>query len=116
MKEYWGVRHGGNRVSVDNQHLKTRQDIANRQNGGSVSDIAEVIGDRKSDSHNAQLKTTEDIAESIGESIHQTRRILKLHDLIPELQDLVSEGKLGTTAGEQLAHMTEENQRALLDV
>ncbi len=41
---------------------------------------------------------------------------MKLNSLIPELQDLVSEGKLGTTAGEQLAHMTEENQRALLDV
>src|SRR5699024_12210303 len=43
-------------------------------------------------------------------------RTLKLNDLIPELQQLVSAGKLGTTAGEQLAHMTEENQRALLNV
>ena len=47
--------------------------------------------------HNA--KGTEDIAEAIGESIHQTRRLLKLHDLIPQLQRLVSEGKLGTTSG-----------------
>ncbi len=65
---------------------------------------------------NVQSKTTADIAETIGESEKTTRRILKLHDLIPELQDLVSEGKLGTTAGEQLAHLTEDNQRALLDV
>src|SRR5690625_2907530 len=41
---------------------------------------------------------------------------MKLNDLIPELQDLVSAGKLGTTAGEQLAHLTEDNQRALLNV
>jgi len=82
LKEYWGVRNGG---------------------------------DRKSDSHNAQLKTTEDIAESIGESIHQTRRILKLHDLIPQLQRLVSAGKLGTTAGEQLAYLTPEVQSALYE-
>ncbi len=61
-------------------------------------------------------KTTKDIADFIGEPKRNTERILKLHDLIPELQDLVSEGKLGTTAGEQLAYMSEENQRALLDV
>lgn len=60
-------------------------------------------------------KGTEDIAEAIGESIHQTRRLIKLNDLIPELQALVSEGKLGTTAGEQLAYLTEEAQRELWD-
>lgn len=64
-------------------------------------------------SHNA--KGTEDIAESIGESLHQTRRILKLHDLIPQLQRLVSAGKLGTTAGEQLAYLTPEVQTALYE-
>src|SRR5699024_2549305 len=41
---------------------------------------------------------------------------MRLNSLIPELQNLVSEGKLGATAGEQLAHMTEDNQRALLNV
>src|SRR5690625_152514 len=41
---------------------------------------------------------------------------MKLNDLIPELQALVSEGKLGSIAGEQLAHLTEDNQRALLNV
>src|SRR5699024_3345031 len=45
-----------------------------------------------------------------------TKRIMKLNDLVPELQELVSKGSLGTTAGEQLAHMTEDNQRALLNV
>ena len=39
LKEYWGVKQGRKK---------------NRQNGG----------DRKSDSHNAQLKTTADIAEA----------------------------------------------------
>lgn len=57
-------------------------------------------------SQNAKVsKTTEDIAEAIGESTHQTRRILKLNDLIPQIQSLVSEGKLGTTAAEQLAQV-----------
>jgi hypothetical protein len=64
-------------------------------------------------SQNAQPKTTEDIAETINESIHQTRRLLKLNDLIPEIQALVSAGRLGTTAAEQLAYLTEDEQRVL---
>lgn len=65
--------------------------------------------------HNA--KGTEDIADAIGESIHQTRRLLKLNDLIPEIQALVSSGKLGTTAAaDQYAYITPENQRILIEV
>lgn len=60
--------------------------------------------------------SSKDIANAIGESIDNTKRIMKLNDLIPELQQLVSEGKLGKTAGEQLAHLTKDNQRALLQV
>lgn len=60
--------------------------------------------------HNGQpSKTTADIAETIGESEKSTRRILKLNDLIPEIQALVSSGKLGTTAAEQYAYISLEN-------
>lgn len=65
---------------------------------------------------NGDLKTLNDVAKSIGENKRNTERILKLNDLIPELQQLVSEGKLGTTAGEQLAYLSPENQRTLLKV
>lgn len=64
---------------------------------------------------NGKPKTTDDIAETIGESRKQTQRLLKLNDLIPELQSLVSAGKLGTTAAEQLAYLTEKEQRALVE-
>ncbi|WP_449240367.1 hypothetical protein [Desulfoscipio gibsoniae] len=80
MKEYWGVKRGGN---GSNQFKQTRQ------NG--------VIA-----------KTTNDIAEAIGETKRNTERLLKLNDLIPELQSLVSSGELGTTAAEQLAYLTPE--------
>lgn len=59
---------------------------------------------------NVRPKTTQDIAEAIGESYKQTQRLLKLNDLIPELQTLVSEGKLGTTAAE----LFEEAEKAKL--
>jgi len=54
-------------------------------------------------------KTTKDIADFIGEPKRNTERILKLHDLIPELQDLVSEGKLGTVS--DIANTIGENER-----
>lgn len=56
-----------------------------------------------------------DIVDTIGENERTTKRILKLHDLIPQLQTLISEGKLGTTAGEQLAYLSPEVQTALYD-
>lgn len=66
--------------------------------------------------HNGQpSKTTTDIAESIGESEKTTRRLMKLNDLIPQLQRLVSEKKLGTTAAEQLAYLSPEVQSALYE-
>lgn len=49
-----------------------------------------------------------DIAEMIGENVRTTKRILKLNDLIPEIQSLVSAGKLGTTVAEQIAYLTPE--------
>src|SRR5690625_1586699 len=73
-------------------------------------------GSRSDLSQNGTSKGFKDISNIINESRTGTHRILKLNDLIPELQELVSQGKLGTTAGEQLAHMTEDNQRALLEV
>lgn len=73
-------------------------------------------GGNRASGQNDHLKNRNDIAGFIGEDDRTTRRIMKLNDLIPELQQLVSEGKLGTTAGEQLAYLSEENQRALLQV
>ncbi|MFS0643704.1 ParB N-terminal domain-containing protein [Siminovitchia sp. 179-K 8D1 HS] len=63
---------------------------------------------------NGQSKTTADIAEALGESEKSTRRILKLNDLIPELQQLVSSKQLGTTAAEQLAYLSKDEQKALV--
>ena len=53
------------------------------------------------------------LAELIGISERQLRRITKLNDLIPEIQQLIDEGKLSTTEGIQLASLDEEVQRKL---
>ncbi|WP_307681002.1 ParB/RepB/Spo0J family partition protein [Thermoanaerobacter pentosaceus] len=53
------------------------------------------------------------IAELIGISERQLQRINKLNNLIPEIQQLIDEGKLSTTEGIQLASLDEEVQRKL---
>lgn len=62
----------------------------------------------------SDTKTNLDIANTIGESEKTTQRILKLNDLIPEIQELVSSKKLGTTAAEQLAYLPQEDQKTLI--
>ncbi|MCY9548313.1 hypothetical protein [Lysinibacillus xylanilyticus] len=69
----------------------------------------------RGNAHNGQLKSQADVAEFIGETRQTTQRLLKLNDLIPQLQRLVSTGKLGTTSAEQLAYLTPEVQSALYD-
>lgn len=61
------------------------------------------------------VRSSKDIAEMIGEDERTTRRLIKLNDLIPQLQSLVSKGKLGTTAAEQLAYLTVEEQTVLFE-
>ncbi|MEE3809431.1 hypothetical protein V2H29_21060 [Lysinibacillus fusiformis] len=56
-----------------------------------------------------------DVAETIGESEWSTRQILKLNKLIPQLQMMVSNGKLSQTNAQELALLTEQTQSALYD-
>ncbi len=70
-------------------------------------------GDQKSKRQNVALKTAADVAKAIDEDERTTQRLLKLTDLIPEFQALVSQKKLGTTAANLIAGMTHEEQKTL---
>lgn len=61
-------------------------------------------------------KNIKDIARVLGESVDSLQRLLKLNNLIPELQALVESGKLGPTAAYSLAFMPLEEQKHLLNV
>lgn len=63
-----------------------------------------------------ERKTLADVAEALGESVDSVKRLLKLNDLIPELQALVSQGRLFRTAAYSLAFLPPGEQRHLLDV
>ncbi|WP_366348340.1 hypothetical protein [Paenibacillus amylolyticus] len=58
-------------------------------------------------------RSMKDVADSIGESERTTQRLIKLNDLIPEIQFLVSDGAIGVRAAEQLSYLTEEEQSIL---
>ncbi|MNH66555.1 Nucleoid occlusion protein [compost metagenome] len=78
-------------------------------------DIRLKSGRERLKGQNVHSKTLDDIAEYIGEDKKTTQRLIKLNSLIPQLQQLVSSGVLGTTAAEQLAYLTEDEQKALYE-
>lgn len=60
--------------------------------------------------------TSAQCAEVMGISERQFRKLDKLNDLIPELQEMVDDGRLGVTAGEKLASLPPDAQKLLFEV
>lgn len=56
----------------------------------------------------------EKISQLLGLSERRLQQLEKLNNLIPELQELVSSGKLNTTAASELGYLSQETQRQLL--
>lgn len=92
LRRYWGVREGS---------ANPKGTIVPRQDQNGPDD---------------NRKTLADIAETIGESKTNLKRLLKLNDLIPEFQELVSSGELGSTAAYELAFLSPDTQKQLLSV
>ena len=61
-------------------------------------------------------KTLDDVARAVNENRENLKKLLKLNDLIPALQDLVSQGRLSQTAAYSLAFLPPEEQEELLRV
>ncbi|NHM28052.1 ParB N-terminal domain-containing protein [Desulfofundulus sp. TPOSR] len=68
---------------------------------------------QESKGNNCPLKN---IADTVGLSERRVKQLDKLNDLIPELQELVSSGKLGTTAAYELAFLSPATQKQVLSV
>ena len=61
-------------------------------------------------------KTTREIvAAESGESHEQVRRYIRLTNLVPELLDLVDEGKIKMRPAVELSYLDEDGQRAVVD-
>ena len=61
-----------------------------------------------------KLRTDEEIAEDANDSARQIQRYIRLTYLIPELLDLVDEGRIALTPAVELSYLTEEQQYSLL--
>lgn len=65
---------------------------------------------------NFDRKTTREIvAAESGESHEQVRRYIRLTNLVPELLDLVDEGKIKMRPAVELSYLDEDCQRAVVD-
>ena len=86
---------------------KMRLEAMKRQ--GQRSDLTSVPVAQKS-------KTArEELGEQVGESQDQIRRYIRLTNLVPELLDLVDEGKIKMRPAVELSYLDEDSQRAVVD-
>jgi ParB family chromosome partitioning protein len=62
-----------------------------------------------------KLETAEMIGEQNGESRNQVRRYIRLTNLIPNILDMVDQGRIALTPAVELSYLTEWEQRDLLE-
>ena len=62
-----------------------------------------------------KIRTSEKLAEKVGESREQIRRYIRLTNLVPELLDFVDEGKIKMRPAVELSYLDEETQRDVVD-
>lgn len=62
-----------------------------------------------------KLRTDEEIAKNTEDSASQIQRYIRLTNLIPELLELVDEGKIALTPAVELSYLAEDQQYVLLD-
>ncbi len=60
-------------------------------------------------------RTDEEIAKNTEDSARQIQRYIRLTNLIPELLELVDEGKIALTPAVELSYLEEDQQYVLLD-
>ena len=63
----------------------------------------------------AQGRSDTELGEQVGESKDQVRRYIRLTNLVPELLNLVDEGKIKMRPAVELSYLDEDSQRAVVD-
>ena len=88
---------------------KIRLEALSRQ--GKRTDLtSDPVGGKWDGKETAQM-----IGEQSGDSQTQVRRYIRLTNLVPELLDLVDEGKIKMRPAVELSYLDEDNQRAVVD-
>ena len=89
---------------------KMRLEAMKRQAGRPSKEISVPVA------QNYEGKTSRELlGEQVGESQDQVRRYIRLTNLVPELLDLVDEGKIKMRPAVELSYLDEDSQRAVVD-
>ena len=90
---------------------KMRLEAMNRQAGRPKKENStSVVSDFE------RQRTNEVLANEVGESREQIRRYIRLTNLVPELLDLVDEGRMKMRPAVEISFLDEDCQRDLVDV
>ena len=85
---------------------KMRLDAMNRQ--GKRTDLTSTPLESK-------LRTNEQLGKDVGESREQVRRYIRLTELIPEILELVDEGKIALRPAVEISYFPKDLQEGLVD-
>lgn len=85
---------------------KMRLEAMNRQ--GQRTDLTSTPSESK-------LRTNEEFGKEVGESREQIRRYIRLTNLIPELLELVDEGRIAMRPAVEISYLPEEAQMQLYE-
>ena len=89
---------------------KMRLEAMKRQAGRPSKENASPLA-----TNSLQGRSDVELAEQVGESKDQIRRFIRLTNLVPELLDLVDEGKIKMRPAVELSYLDEDSQRAVVD-
>ena len=62
-----------------------------------------------------KLLSVEEVANEANESARQIHRYIRLTELVPELLEMVDQGKIAFRPAVELSYLTEEEQRNLVE-
>lgn len=87
---------------------KMRLEAMNRLPGRPNKNMTPVVSEN-------EKRTNEKLGEEVGESREQIRRYIRLTNLVPELLEMVDEGKIKMRPAVELSYLDEDSQRDLVD-
>lgn len=86
---------------------KMRLDAMKRQAGRSSKNNVSPLG--------THLRSDAELAEKVGESRNQIQRYIRLTNLVPELLEMVDEGKIKLRPAVELSYLDEDCQRDIVE-
>ena len=89
---------------------KMRLEAMKRQAGRPATENASPLA-----TNFPQGRSDTELGEQVGESKDQVRRYIRLTNLVPELLELVDEGKIKMRPAVELSYLDEDSQRAVVD-